>query len=110
MNSLTNSVYLDETEREVKKMSRQHCLLCTTHQALFEKCQFFFNVGYNLTSSALKDDKSSVLTYHRIIEAFKFSYAWRSLLGDPYFYSDIMVGGNNSVIQNASSITFSVRI
>ena len=59
----------------------------------------FFNVGYNMTSSAFKDKKSSVLTYHRIIEAFKFSYAWRSLLGDPDFDSEIMVGGNNSVIQ-----------
>ena len=110
LNSLTNSVYLDETEREVKKMSRQHCLLCTTHQALFEKCQFFFNVGYNLTSSALKDDKSSVLTYHRIIEAFKFSYAWRSLLGDPYFNSDIKVGGNHSVVQIMPVFTFYVRM
>ncbi|XP_066018957.1 glutathione hydrolase 1 proenzyme-like [Pocillopora verrucosa] len=45
--------------------------------------------GYNMTSSAFKDKKSSVLTYHRIIEAFKFSYAWRSLLGDPKFNSNI---------------------
>ena len=65
-----------------------------------EKCHFFlfvFNVGYNMTSSAFKDKKSSMLTYHRIIEAFKFSYAWRSLLGDPKFNSNIRVGGNNSV-------------
>ena len=109
MNSLTNSVYLDETEREIKKMSPQHCSLCTTHQALFEKCHFFFfNVGYKLTSSAFKDKKSSVLTYHRIIEAFKFSYAWRSLLGDPYFKSDIKVGGNHSVVQIMPVFTFYV--
>ena len=85
-----------------KKTSLQHCLLHATHQALFKKYHFFplfFNVGYNMTSSAFKDKKSSVLTYHRIIEAFKFSYAWRSLLGDPKFNSNIEVGGNNSVIQ-----------
>ena len=34
--------------------------------------------GYNLTSPFSNDANSSVLTYHRIIEAFKFSYAWRS--------------------------------
>ena len=67
---------------------------------------FFFNVGYKLTSSAFKDKKSSVLTYHRIIEAFKFSYAWRSLLGDPYFNSDIKVGGNHSVVQIMPVFTF----
>lgn len=44
-------------------------------------------VGYDIPSSA-RDD---VLTYHRIIESFKFSYAWRSLLGDPKF--DIRIVG-----------------
>ena len=108
LNSLTNSVYLDETEREIKKMSRQHCSLCTTHQALFEKCHFFFNVGYKLTSSAFKDKKSSVLTYHRIIEAFKFSYAWRGLLG--HSNPNINVGGNHSVVQIMPVFTFSVKM
>lgn len=44
-------------------------------------------VGYDMTK-AVRDD---VLTYHRIIESFKFSYAWRSLLGDPKF--DIRIVG-----------------
>jgi len=39
--------------------------------------------GYNMTSSSRDGVNSSVLAYHRIIEAFKFGYAWRSQLGDP---------------------------
>ena len=58
-------------------------------------------VGYNLTSSARDDENSKVLTYHRIIESFKFSYAWRSQLGDPEFNSRIVkVGEMLQVIQN----------
>ncbi|CAH3109876.1 unnamed protein product, partial [Pocillopora meandrina] len=33
---------------------------------------------YNMTSSARDDVNATVLTYHRIIESFKFSYAWRT--------------------------------
>ena len=40
-------------------------------------------IGYHLTSSDRDGTKASVLTYHRIIEAFKFAYAWRGQLGDP---------------------------
>ncbi|KAK3728893.1 hypothetical protein QZH41_010184 [Actinostola sp. cb2023] len=39
--------------------------------------------GYNMTASARKDTNTSILTYHRIVEAFKFAYAYRALLGDP---------------------------
>ena len=69
---------------------------------------FFFNVGYKLTSSAFKDKKSSVLTYHQIIEAFKFSYAWRGLLG--HSNPNINVGGNHSVVQIMPVFTFSVKM
>ena len=43
-------------------------------------------VGYNMTGADRKDLNSSVLTYHRIAEAFKFAYAYRALLGDEDFW------------------------
>ena len=42
--------------------------------------------GYNMTGADRKDLNSSVLTYHRIVEAFKFAYAYRALLGDEDFW------------------------
>ena len=45
--------------------------------------QVFDFIGYDMASSARSGTKASVLTYHRIIEAFKFGFAWRSRLGDP---------------------------
>ncbi|XP_073258901.1 glutathione hydrolase 1 proenzyme-like [Porites lutea] len=53
--------------------------------------------GYNMTSSARDGTDASVLTYHRIIEAFKFGYAWRSRLGDPAFNMDKKI---NEIAQN----------
>ena len=46
-------------------------------------------IGYNMTSSARDGTEASVLTYHRIIEAFKFAYARRGRLGDPAFNGNI---------------------
>lgn len=41
--------------------------------------------GYNMTAQDREGLNNSVLTYHRIVEAFKFAYAYRALLGDQDF-------------------------
>lgn len=41
--------------------------------------------GYNFTSDSISTVNNTVLTYHRAIEAFKFAFAKRSLLGDMRF-------------------------
>eukprot|EP00058_Branchiostoma_floridae_P026463 XP_002611954.1 hypothetical protein BRAFLDRAFT_60348 [Branchiostoma floridae] len=41
--------------------------------------------GYRLNSSSVDGTDNQILTYHRIVEAFKFAYAKRTELGDPNF-------------------------
>ncbi|XP_019631454.1 PREDICTED: gamma-glutamyltranspeptidase 1-like [Branchiostoma belcheri] len=41
--------------------------------------------GYGLNATSVDGVDNQVLTYHRIIEAFKFAYAKRTELGDPNF-------------------------
>ncbi|XP_046549555.1 glutathione hydrolase 1 proenzyme-like [Haliotis rubra] len=41
--------------------------------------------GYDLTTESVSSDDNSILTYHRIVEAFKFAYAKRTELGDEDF-------------------------
>ncbi|XP_072949395.1 glutathione hydrolase 1 proenzyme isoform X2 [Epargyreus clarus] len=41
--------------------------------------------GYNFNSESINGTENTVLTYHRIIEAFKYAYATRTKLGDMDF-------------------------
>ncbi|XP_048589503.1 glutathione hydrolase 1 proenzyme isoform X2 [Nematostella vectensis] len=65
--------------------------------------------GYNMTAADRSSDAQSALTYHRIIESFKYAYAWRAKLGDPDF-SDAAYANINKVVENMTDPSFAERI
>ncbi|KAK3701126.1 hypothetical protein RRG08_029599 [Elysia crispata] len=56
--------------------------------------------GYNMSSSNIADEENKILTYHRIIEAFKFAYGKRTEMGDEDFV-DI-----KQLVKNMTTLAF----
>ncbi|KAK3723324.1 hypothetical protein QZH41_014394, partial [Actinostola sp. cb2023] len=66
--------------------------------------------GYNMTAVDKADTKRAILTYHRIIEAFKFAYAYRALLGDQDYVNLTDVGTLPKMIDPHFAETLRLRI
>ncbi|XP_070573062.1 glutathione hydrolase 1 proenzyme-like [Ptychodera flava] len=60
--------------------------------------------GYNMTEDSVRDKESKILTYHRMLEAFKFAYAKRSLLGDIDFEDVADITANMTSPEYAASL------
>ena len=78
---LNSSQYMSTTMRHRPCV----CNVCpcqgTKIDIIHSLCGFLRFTGYNMTA----ESRDSPLTFHRVIEAFKFGFSWRSLLGDPAF-------------------------
>lgn len=54
--------------------------------------------GYGFNRDSLSDTNNTILTYHRIIEAFKYAYAKRTELGDINFINITEVSRRRNIL------------
>jgi gamma-glutamyltranspeptidase len=61
------------------------------------------SIGFKFTPDSISAS-NIVQTWHRMIEAFKFGYAYRPFLGDPDFYPEVEKVGDVHIIAKSLEI------